>query len=456
MRKVFIVLSAVTLLAGHLNAAEALKITNPADKQIVESYLKHVNTFRRMVTPEYCRKTAAGQVTNYTWAVMPVLDTSLTAYRVTGEAKYLEIFVGMFANCRSAMTKGSDGYLGWYGKTLPLMQDPKDPDKKVDEILNSFAAADVLSRFIEETDKDKAQKAKYAKQRTAYLDLLENHLIPKWDARGCFVDLGARGGVYRGPTGMSPTRSRLTKPHNMHEIIIGGLLSLYRVTGKDAYMARAVKLGTRFKRCLTLKDGHYEWNYWDPAGAWDVHPSDKGKWKHWIGVEHKGSYYSLSLTQAVALYHHGVVFDRKDIDRFLKTQMATCWNGDAENPKWARVDGSTSNKYMVGSYLCPALAPFNQKLADFIYTGKRRQKRVDGAGHTWSGGVQARGWIVGKYLNLPAAKGGQAMYPQAEVSFLKKEANRRLMKSLAFTVTAPGYSSPKTPDEMKDMPPEPK
>ncbi len=39
-------------------------------------------------------------------------------------------------------------------------------------------------------------------------------------------------------------------------------------------MTRAVKLGTRFKRTLKLRDGHYEWNYWDPAGPWDVDPNN--------------------------------------------------------------------------------------------------------------------------------------------------------------------------------------
>ena len=29
----------------------------------------------------------------------------------------------------------------------------------------------------------------------------------------------------------------------------------------------AIQLGTRFKHCLSLKDGHYEWMSWDPSGS---------------------------------------------------------------------------------------------------------------------------------------------------------------------------------------------
>ena len=69
-----------------------------------------------------------------------------TAYRLTGDAAYLEQFVEVYRNARGAMTKGPDGYLGWYGKALGLFRDPARPDRKVDVIISSFRAADVLYR----------------------------------------------------------------------------------------------------------------------------------------------------------------------------------------------------------------------------------------------------------------------------------------------------------------------
>ena len=105
---------------------------------------------------------------------------------------------------------------------------------------------------------------------------------------------------------------------------------------------KAIKLGTSFKNCLTLVDGRYQWNYWDPAGEWDIDPEDTRKWKHWIGAEHRSGYYSLSLSQAVLLYENELLFNRTDIERFVKTQTTVCWNGDLDNPEWARVDGKPS------------------------------------------------------------------------------------------------------------------
>ena len=132
-------------------------------------------------------------------------------------------------------------------------------------------------------------------------------------------------------------------------------------------MKKAILLGTRYKHCLHLNDGHYEWNYWDPAGAWDVKPGSPNEWKHWIGAEHTGGYYSLSLMQAVRLYEFGVVFDKTDMERFVKTQVAVCWNGSMDNPQWARVDGTRPAQYMQGEYMCAALAAFNDKVAEFCY-----------------------------------------------------------------------------------------
>ncbi|HUS47809.1 MAG TPA: hypothetical protein VM098_06810 [Phycisphaerae bacterium] len=456
MRAAAIHVAVLAVLCGGAAAGQPIPITDPTDKQIVEAFLKRAAWVPTYITPERCKKTAAEQVTNYTWQLLPFSDLTLTAYQLSGDANYLEMFTRVFEAMRSALTKGPKGYLGWFGKTLPLMQDPNDPDKKVPELLVGFRAAAVVCRFIELTDGDPALKAKYAKRRAEYLDLLEKHLIAKWDARGCWVDLGAGGAVYRGQAGMSPTRSRLTKPHNMHSIITRGLLALYRVTGRDEYMRRAVKLGTRFRRCLTLKDGHYEWNYWDPAGAWDVHPDDAGKWKHWIGPEHSGHYYALSLTQAVLLYQHGVVFDKADIDRFLKTQTAVAWNGDLTEPKWARVDGSTDARYMQGQYICPALAPFEPKVHEFLYAGARQAERLANREHSWQGGPVADEWLRGKYIDSPLAAGGKQVHLEVGRRFSAKAGNRKLLESLAFEVAGAGYAAPMAPADMKPIPPEPK
>jgi len=289
-------------------------------------------------------------------------------------------------------------------------------------------------------------------KRTEYVDLMCNHLVRKWDARGRYVEIGKTGAVYRTHAGLRDVKGSLTQPHNKHHIIIEGLVNLYRLTGNDDYMRKAVRLGTRYKRCLKLKDGHYEWNYWDPAGAWDVNPAEPAKWKHWIGVEHKGGYYASSLTQAVVLYDCGLVFDKTDMDRFTKTQTEMAWNGDVNSPQWSRCDGSKSERYMQGTYVCSALAPFDRRIYDLVYVNWGRQQRLARPGHPWQGGVVAAGWLAGKFVQCPSAEGGKPAHPEVGEKFLQKPENRALVQALSLEVTGAGYAAPRTPADMKPMP----
>ena len=432
-----------TPLTVDKGARAGVKITDATDKQIVQRFLEHVDRLPRWITREYCRKMAADEPEGYTWKVLPQVEMYLTAFEVTGDAKYLDGFAAVFAGMRAAMTKGPDGYLGWYGKPLGLFRNPAKADLKADVIISSFRTVDVLCHFLELAARDDSLAKRFADRRRGYVDLMVNHLVKKWTARGNYVDLGDRGAIYRTHAGLRDTKGHLTQPHNKHSKIIRGLLGLYRVTGRSEYMQMAVKLGVRFKRCLTLRNGHYEWNYWDPAGPWDVHPTKPGQWKHWIGPEHRGGYYSLSLTQAVGLWGHGLVFDDADMQRFVKTQLEATWNGRLDDPKWFRVDRSRGTQD--GRYICPALAPFDKKIHTFLYTGPRQAERLANAKHSWQGGPVANGWIRGKYINHPAAAGGKQIHLAAGKKFLTEPANRKFMQSQRFDVTGGGYRAQPNP-----------
>ncbi|NQT54280.1 hypothetical protein HQ576_19640, partial [bacterium] len=340
-----VVMMAVTAVA----AAEPSRVTDPADRQILAAFLGHAERLASQCTPERMARFAA-QPEDITWQGSQYIGMALTAYHLTGDAKYLDAFVERMDNLCKALTRGPDGFLGWYGLPLGLFRHPEHPGRKVDVMLTSFVVAGLMADFAKAVQADEALTTRHAATVKRYLALATDHLVKKWDARGCYKDLGPRGAVYITHPDLKPVKAALTQPHNKHSKITKALLALYAATGRDEYLVKAIQLGTRFKRCLTLTSGRYRWNYWDPAGAWDVHPDDKGKWKHWIGVEHRGGYYSLSLSQAVLHFEHGLVFDRTDIDRFVKTQATVCWTGDFAKPRWARVDGRTSKQ----PYLCSA------------------------------------------------------------------------------------------------------
>ena len=161
---------------------------------------------------------------------------------------------------------------------------------------------------------------------------------------------------------------QLTQPHNKQGKILDALVALYAATGKEDYLVKAIKLGTRFKHCLTLSGDHYLWHYWDPAGPWDVDPEQPDEWKHWIGPEHRSVYHAMTLSQAVLLYELGLVFDRTDIDRFVKTQTSVCWNGDVQNPRWLRLNGEPPGPTDV-PWLCVWLAPLDKRIYEVTFRG---------------------------------------------------------------------------------------
>ncbi|MHC4606977.1 MAG: hypothetical protein ACYTAF_08555 [Planctomycetota bacterium] len=429
----------ITLVCTICLLAGQVEVPDEKDKQIVAKFLEHVGTLPERITKKYCRGLAAEEPEGYCWKITPQLDMTLTAYRLTGDKKHLEMFAALFDNMRAALTKGPDGYLGWYGKPLGLFRNPGKPDQKVDVIITSFRVARAVAEYVE-----------LGGEKKDHLELVEKLLVRKWRQRGNFVDLGDRGCIVRTPPQLKDVKANLTMPANKHSIIARACLALYRVTHKDLYMDLAMRLGARFKRTLTLKDGHYEWNYWDPAGDWDVHPTEKNKWKHWIGVEHRSGYYSHSVWMAVDLYHHGVVFARADMDRFVKTQLEMCWDGSVTKPKWARVDGTRSDKYMKGAYMCTHLAPFHRRIADFVFTGPRQEERLKNAGHSWQGGPVAAGWIEAKLWWASKARGGKRVLLEHAKEFLSDKKSKRSHDRLFFKVEPPGYTAPRTPSEMKD------
>lgn len=440
-------------------AAEPPRISDEKDRQILDGFLVHAAKVAEHLSADRCRELAkedAEETEAVLWRALPYLRMPLVAYELTGDPAHLDVFVQAFENLRAAMTVGPDGFVGWHGKVDPDYADPANPDVLLDAVISSFGVTEAVCDFLFLAAQDPELNRRYARQRTDYLDLVENHLVKKHDVRGDYVDLGRGGAIYRMPLqGLKQDYcARLTMPHNKHDIILRGFLALYRVTGKDEYMRRAIKLGVRFKHSLTLKDGHYEWYYWDPAGEWDVKPLKPTEWKHWMGPEHRSGYYSLSLSQAVLLYQYGLVFDKTDIARFVKTQLEMCWNGDLEDPVWSRVDGTRPPDYTQGAYISSALAPFSETVAEYLFTGARQERQLRRMDSSWAG-ARAAGWLRAKLIDLPAAKGGKQPYLKYGEQFLAKKENRDFLASLSFEVTPPGYQPPHTPPEMADMPRDP-
>lgn len=408
---------------------------DPKDQTIREAFLEHAQREVGALTTERFAKASLPQT--LCWVELPTMGMALTAYELTGEVRYLRIYSQAAVHLRAAAKRGPDGYLGWYGRPSDPLRDPEKADVLVSEIQMDFRAAAVLSRFAEIVAGQPGLREEFGPEAKAEVALATDHLVAKWD--GSFVDLGERGGVYRWNKDYLPGFAGMSLPQEKAAIVIEGLLGLYRVTGDPRYAEKAARQGMWFKRCLEFDGVRYLWNRWNPAGQWDVSPQNPSKWTGWIGREPNVECYAASVGSAVTLYEHGLVFDRADIARLLALQNTVCWNGDLENPHFARMDGTPAKEGE--RFVAPSLAPFDPQLARLLYDGPAQDFRVGKSASAWHGGVLAGDWLKGKYLrpllgDAPQKRLGEAFLSQADPA---------LVKCLSFQPEPPGFLTPPAP-----------
>jgi hypothetical protein len=323
---------------------------------------------------------------------------SLTAYELTGRAEFLDAFC-IGADSFLEIVQEQNGQKGWYGKPIEPLRHPDKPDLKIFEIQNEFRAVGVLSRFGMIVRNDPNLADRFAAKAKVYLDLAESSLVPKWE--NYYANLANGAGVYLWHREYAPKIAGITLSHEKQSIIIEGLLNLADATGRPLYRERAERLGKFLKQSMRDVNGHYEWNFWDPAGDWDK--AADGKLRHWIGAEPNGFWYAATVGSAVQLYQHGLVFDETDIQKLVRTQMDVCWNGNQQSPVYLMVNGKKSPKPNE-RFVAPVLAAWNDTLAQFIYNGPGQAERLKKTDDFWNGGIVAGEWLRGKYIMLPGGR----------------------------------------------------
>ncbi len=185
----------------------------------------------------------------------------------------------------------------------------------------------------------RALEARYGAAARRYLRIMETQLIPKWDPY--WRDVPGGGGVYIAQDDPAQRFPGATLPHNQYLALGRTHIALYRVTGKPFYRDRAERMARFFKSKLRLVGDHYEWNYWDAAGAWD--DAEARLMQH---IE-DSSHGAIDVAFAVDAYDAGIVFDREDMQRLARTVSDAMWNHDYHRPRLGRVvnsaEGDTTN-----------------------------------------------------------------------------------------------------------------
>ncbi len=126
-------------------------------------------------------------------------------------------------------------------------------------------------------------------------------------------------------------------------------LSLYRLTGKQAYLERSRKMCNLLKNRLQYKPKTdlYVWNYWyEPMTTKGWVPEDQlsSNVKYFRGAAHVEdiSHGALDISMIVAAQEAGIVFDQRDVKRFANTLLVNVLTADRKGVK-RKVDGGAEH-----------------------------------------------------------------------------------------------------------------
>lgn len=422
------------------------------DRTVLTGYIAHAATQADKLTAEKLAERCAEAPEMFAWVEFPGLDCLLDAYELTGDTAHLERFLGAFARFEALLQPCADGHPGWLGKPIVPRRRADRPDLRIDELQMNFRAIAIAARWVRLARQQQAYGQAHAADIERLIGLMQQHLFPKWDARGFFVDLDAGGGVYRGLDYPLCNRESpgATLSFEKLSIVVDGLVQLHLATAQDDCLRRAIQLGTRFKRCLSLQDGCYAWMSWDPAGSWDADPAKDDAWRiGWIAPDPKGEWYAAAVSIAVRLHRLGLVFDDADMQRFIATQRTRCWNGDMEKPVYRTVAGAEvgSSKHITGRFLSYELAAMDPLLGRLAFAGPHEAEVLANAGNAWKGGTALRPYVRAKHLDRD-----RAMEAAAGAAFLAREGNRAFHDRLRFAVVAPGRVTPLKPSQLAEAP----
>lgn len=326
--------------------------------------------YEKMANNPSFQENAKGEA--FCWHARSGMDQFVDNYNLTKNTAWLDAGVRYYDFLISKMEAGPDGYKGWVG---PYMY---DKNYWVDSHVGDAILLNGILDFAVLVWEDEALKSKYSEKAQAYTGIAKKHLIEKNDKRGTWREDGPIGGYVSYEKYMEPgnlnewkygsevIKSGMSHPFNKQADMGQVCLRIYRITGEKFYRDRAEKIFLRMKRQLQLTDNHYEWNYWEPFGPWDIN-LEKKETRHWVGINPSAGYQAREVAQMVDAYHTGIVFDETDIKRLINTHLEVMWNKDKENPRFTNsyiAHGADKPTEKPTGTLWTSLLDFDQRIRD--------------------------------------------------------------------------------------------
>jgi len=310
----------------------------------------------------------------FCWHASYAAEDFIAAYEAFGDAKWLEEAAVYYDFFLTKLKKDPDGDEGWIGPTIT-----NTPEIQEDALVGDAVLCRQLVAFAEIVLKNDALKKRFGDKAQKYVDLSTRIMWDKWNKRGCYHEDAAGWGSYhthgrsidaKAGKWLERPGTLMTLPLNKSADAAIVLLRLWRITGKPEYRERVEKIFGRAKMLLQ----HYPaedrvvWHYWTPHAPYDMEGRAP---RHWVGVHpERPGYQAGEVAMFVEVYDSGLVFDQKDIERIIRTNV---WmsKGDGKKP-WRSADGSTG-----AGALWPSLIRFDETLRELYLAGQA--KKTDAA-----------------------------------------------------------------------------
>lgn len=274
------------------------------------------------------------------WQMFPLLKGFYYGYLATSNQRWPQLLVRCTDSWIKRAITEPDGYIGWpkIGAAGANNIDHLD-EFYTDSLLGESMVLQYVVRMSVEILDTPSLEEKFGDQARTYIALAEK-LFEKWNKRGAWRDTADGGMVtVELPFGIDKSTGAwtdgyqnrystdvgFTHQNNKANLIACWLIAMFDATHKPIYKERAERWFRVMKSRMKLGDDDtfQIWSYWEPAGNWDYRiPYLHLRPKHWIGVHPNAGYYGIDVESIVTAYERGLVFNKDDIRRLVKTALA--------------------------------------------------------------------------------------------------------------------------------------
>ncbi|MDF3131230.1 hypothetical protein P0Y35_18645 [Kiritimatiellaeota bacterium B1221] len=280
----------------------------------------------------------------YCWYVNFSAGLFLDAYEAYQNPEWLEAAAAFYDAAIENLGTDPDGYPGWIGN--PIGQKGNAP-YLTDTVVGDAIVLNHFVRFAEIVKSDSGLNSRFGAKADAYVALATKIAWDKFESRGqtyqCedgYVSYPTYHKMIDAETGEwveFPSRV-ISNNLNKHYDIGITLLRLWRVTGREEFKERAMRIFARNKSMLRYypEEDRVVWNFWMPHGPYDIEGSST---KSWVSVHpSRSGYQNGEVKMFVEMYDSGLVYTPEDLMRMVRTNLWMAEHG------WKNAEGGTAGQ----------------------------------------------------------------------------------------------------------------